>query len=232
MREIAPSDRTDDRRGAARLSDREPVSQYRHVRERAARRLHARSCTNPQLTRTAAPGLRPNVAELPRHAIQLLLAVEHARHALRWPPGVWLRRPVRQAGARRYAARISAGDLDGRDDLRAAAGSERRWVAVLRRLSVEAAARHATRRRRSDRSRPRRCRRGCTSSARPRAISRAFRPAALPRPASRARARPGMLDFDLFSPRHRRSGTRSLGRIDFFNYGEAFLHKRAVEMCE
>ena len=24
----------------------------------------------------------------------------------------------------------------------------------------------------------------------------------------------------------------SLGRIDFFNYGEAFLHKRAVEMCE
>ncbi len=24
----------------------------------------------------------------------------------------------------------------------------------------------------------------------------------------------------------------SLGRVDFFNYGEAFLHKRAVEMCE
>jgi hypothetical protein len=24
----------------------------------------------------------------------------------------------------------------------------------------------------------------------------------------------------------------TLGRIDFFNYGEAFLHKRAVEMCE
>ena len=24
----------------------------------------------------------------------------------------------------------------------------------------------------------------------------------------------------------------SLVRIDFFNYGEAFLHKRAVEMCE
>ena len=21
-------------------------------------------------------------------------------------------------------------------------------------------------------------------------------------------------------------------RIDFFNYGEAFLHKRAIEMCE
>ena len=24
----------------------------------------------------------------------------------------------------------------------------------------------------------------------------------------------------------------SLGRVDFFNYGEAFLHKRAVEMCQ
>ena len=24
----------------------------------------------------------------------------------------------------------------------------------------------------------------------------------------------------------------TLGRVDFFNYGEAFLHKRAVEMCE
>ena len=31
--------------------------------------------------------------------------------------------------------------------------------------------------------------------------------------------------------RSTRSGP-SLGRIDFFNYGEAFLHKRAVEMCE
>ena len=24
----------------------------------------------------------------------------------------------------------------------------------------------------------------------------------------------------------------TLARIDFFNYGEAFLHKKAVEMCE
>ena len=24
----------------------------------------------------------------------------------------------------------------------------------------------------------------------------------------------------------------SLGRVDFFNYGEPFLHKRAVEMCQ
>jgi hypothetical protein len=41
----------------------------------------------------------------------------------------------------------------------------------------------------------------------------------------------GMLDFDLFRRVVDQAGP-SLGRIDFFNYGEAFLHKRAVEMCE
>ena len=79
--------------------------------------------------------------------------------------------------------------------------------------------------------RRRRCRRGCTSSARPPATSRAPRPAARRRPASRARARPACST----STCSRGSSTRpgpSLGRIDFFNYGEAFLHKRAVEMCE
>jgi len=41
----------------------------------------------------------------------------------------------------------------------------------------------------------------------------------------------GMLDFDLFTRVVDEAGT-SLVRVDFFNYGEAFLHKRAVEMCE
>jgi hypothetical protein len=41
----------------------------------------------------------------------------------------------------------------------------------------------------------------------------------------------GMLDFDLFKRVVDEAGP-SLGRIDFFNYGEAFLHKRALEMCE
>jgi hypothetical protein len=41
----------------------------------------------------------------------------------------------------------------------------------------------------------------------------------------------GMLDFDLFKRVVDEAGP-ALGRIDFFNYGEAFLHKRAVEMCE
>jgi len=41
----------------------------------------------------------------------------------------------------------------------------------------------------------------------------------------------GMLDFDLFRRVIDEAGPH-LGRIDFFNYGEAFLHKRAVEMCE
>jgi hypothetical protein len=40
-----------------------------------------------------------------------------------------------------------------------------------------------------------------------------------------------MLDFDLFCRVIDEVGP-SLGRIDFFNYGEAFLHKRAVEMVE
>jgi hypothetical protein len=41
----------------------------------------------------------------------------------------------------------------------------------------------------------------------------------------------GMLDFSVFQRVVDEAGP-SLGRIDFFNYGEAFLHKRAVEMCE
>ena len=41
----------------------------------------------------------------------------------------------------------------------------------------------------------------------------------------------GMLDFDLFRRVIDDVGA-ALVRIDFFNYGEAFLHKRAVEMCE
>ena len=40
----------------------------------------------------------------------------------------------------------------------------------------------------------------------------------------------GMLDFDLFTRVIDEAGS-SLVRVDFFNYGEAFLHKRAVEMC-
>jgi hypothetical protein len=41
----------------------------------------------------------------------------------------------------------------------------------------------------------------------------------------------GMLDFDLFRRVIDEVGP-SLGRIDFFNYGESFLHRRAIEMCE
>ena len=41
----------------------------------------------------------------------------------------------------------------------------------------------------------------------------------------------GMLDFDLFR-RVVDEAAPTLVRLDFFNYGETFLHKRAVEMCE
>ena len=79
--------------------------------------------------------------------------------------------------------------------------------------------------------RRRRCRRACTSSAPPPATSRAPRPAARRRPASRARARPACSTSTSSRASIDEAGP-SLGRIDFFNYGEAFLHKRAVEMCE
>jgi MoaA/NifB/PqqE/SkfB family radical SAM enzyme len=41
----------------------------------------------------------------------------------------------------------------------------------------------------------------------------------------------GMLDWDVFTRAIDEAGP-ALVRVDFFNYGEAFLHKRAVEMCE
>jgi len=41
----------------------------------------------------------------------------------------------------------------------------------------------------------------------------------------------GMLDVALFERVLEELGP-TLARIDFFNYGEAFLHKKAVEMCE
>lgn len=41
----------------------------------------------------------------------------------------------------------------------------------------------------------------------------------------------GMLDFGLFT-KVIDEAAPALARIDFFNYGEAFLHKRAIEMCE
>ncbi len=41
----------------------------------------------------------------------------------------------------------------------------------------------------------------------------------------------GMLDFELFKRVMDEAGP-SLVRVDFFNYGEAFLHKRAIEMCQ
>jgi hypothetical protein len=41
----------------------------------------------------------------------------------------------------------------------------------------------------------------------------------------------GMLDFEVFARVLDEVGP-SLVRLDFFNYGETFLHKRAIEMCE
>ena len=155
-----------------------------------------------------------------------------ARHALRRPHRLRLRRPVRAPRARRRAhglGRATSGTGPIITELRA--GSERRRLEVLRRLPAEAAAeegRGAARRGRSTRVR---FRRGCSSSARRPATSPAPRRAAPRKPASRARGRPACSTSSCSGGSSTRSGP-SLGRIDFFNYGEAFLHKRAIEMCE
>ena len=83
-------------------------------------------------------------------------------------------------------------------------------------------------------ARPRRCGAAFAAlhrDAPPPATSRASRPAAPRRPGSPAPARPACSTSSCSSASWTKPGP-SLGRIDFFNYGEAFLHKRAVEMCE
>ena len=129
--------------------------------------------------------------------------------------------------ARRRASRRS-GPATGVD---AAPRPQRRRVEVLRRLPAEAAAEEGRSAAAARPRRRRRCRRGCTSSAPPPATSPARRRAARPKPASRGRARPACSTSSCSAASSTRRGP-SLGRIDFFNYGEAFLHKRAIEMCE
>ena len=104
--------------------------------------------------------------------------------------------------------------------------AERRRIEVLRRLPAQAAAEARTRRRRCGRSTPVRCRPDVSSSARRRATSRASRRAARPKPASRGHGRPACSTSSCSAGSSTKSGP-TLGRIDFFNYGEAFLHKRA-----
>ena len=120
----------------------------------------------------------------------------------------------------------------GRRHHHPAARRPERWrLEILRRLSAEAAAQEGRDARRCGRSTPDRCRAGCSSSARRPATSRAPRRAARRKPASPARARRACSTSICSAGSSTKSGP-SLGRIDFFNYGEAFLHKRAIEMCE
>ena len=124
-----------------------------------------------------------------------------------------------------------AGDLDRRARLGSAPRPQRRRIEVLRRLRAEAAAGEGRGASRSGRSRsaplPSRLYIECTAACN---ISCAQACCAPETGITRTR-QAGMLDFDLFTRVVDEAGP-SLGRIDFFNYGEAFLHKRAVEMCE
>ena len=164
--------------------------------------------------------------------LPLLLAVGHAGHALRRPHRLRLRRSLRQARARRCAARRRSRDVwTGDDHHRPARRPERRRLEVLRRLPAEAAARRRTRRRRvrplDAGPLPARLYIECTAACN---ISCTEACCAPETGITRTR-QAGMLDFELFRRVIDEVGP-TLGRIDFFNYGEAFLHKRAVEMCE
>jgi hypothetical protein len=68
------------------------------------------------------------------------VSFENDGAALRRPPGVRLRRPLRPARARRRASGHGDGGLDGRDRGAPAPRSERRRLELLRGLSAQAAA--------------------------------------------------------------------------------------------
>ena len=149
------------------------------------------------------------------------------RHRLR------LRRSVRPARARRRAHGVGARGLDRADDHRRCAqdlnaGGSKFCGDCPLKLPLEEGRGAAGRGRSTPAPLPVAA---CTSSARRPATSRAPRRAARRKPASRGRGRPACSTSTCSAASSTRSGP-SLGRIDFFNYGEAFLHKRAVEMCE
>ena len=158
--------------------------------------------------------------------------MEHDGPALRRPPGLRLRRSVRQARARRRADGDGVGDLDRRrraTALRAdlnAGGSKFCGDCPLK-LPLKKDEAPPQRGRSTSAPLPSRLYIECTAACN---ISCAQACCAPETGITRTR-QAGMLDFDLFRRVVDEAGP-SLGRIDFFNYGEAFLHKRAVEMCE
>ena len=159
------------------------------------------------------------------------MALEHDDAPLRWTAGVRLRRSVREARARRHPdvereRRVDGGDCDS------APPRHQCWrFEVLRRLPAQTAAEEGSGPAEVAAWTSGRCRPACTSSARRRATSPALRPAARPETGITRTRQAGMLDFELFKRVIDEAGP-ALVRVDFFNYGEAFLHKRAIEMCE
>ena len=157
---------------------------------------------------------------------------EHPRHALRRPHRLRLRRSVRDGACSATRARRLVHDIwTGPTIAGAARRPQRRRIDVLRRLPAEAAAGEgrgaaAARPRRGAAARSRlyiECTAACNISC--------FQACCAPETGITRTRQAGMLDFDLFTRVIDEAGP-SLGRVDFFNYGEAFLHKRAVEMCE
>ena len=158
------------------------------------------------------------------------LAVEHDGAPLRRPPGLRLRRSLRQARPRRHAHRVGLGDLDRRDRVRAApdivAGGSKFCGDCPLKLPLK-----------KDEQPPQRaldvgplpsrlyieCTAACNISCNQACCA--------PETGITRTRQAGMLDYDLFTRVVDEAGP-SVGRIDFFNYGEAFLHKRALDMVE
>ena len=219
---------TDDERRA--LPRREPVPQPGEVRKRQARSRTSEAGDKPSRCRDARC-LSCHVPELPA-----------TRYRCSWPweIGVMLCDGRMVCGcADPYAKRV-LGDarthvdrrhLDGRSRVATARRPESRRIELLRRLPAQAADRPgrtaAAARPRTSRRIPQRLYIECTAACN---IS-CNQAICAPETGITRTRQAGMLDFDLFTKVIDEAGP-TLGRIDFFNYGEAFLHKRAVEMCE
>ena len=80
-------------------------------------------------------------AELPRHSVYLLVAVADWRDVVRRPHGVRLRRPLREARARRRAHHVDRRHLAGARRVAIAGRPEPGRLELLRRLPAQAAAR-------------------------------------------------------------------------------------------
>ena len=199
-------------------------------RDESRSERRARTLTCRRVATSPTP-LAAHVPEPSRDPLHVLLAVDHARHALRRAHRLRLRGPVRASacsatpGTRR-SPRSGTGPIVRRAARRHQRAAARRFCGDCP-LKLPLADGEAP---------PQRALDAPAAVAALHRVHGRLQHLVLPvllrardrhhahAPGGHARLRP--------VPARRRRGRAALGRIDFFNYGEAFLHKRAVEMCE